>query len=99
VRKNYKCIVQFDYERLAIVRERARDMEEDDLQFMGWLLGLETDRSMDGLSNSICQFLCSRPNGERYGLSLTSTTVGEQSFRTRSVAETLTIEDTMKKLL
>jgi hypothetical protein len=31
-------------------------MEEDDLQFMGWLLGLETDHSVDGLSNNICQF-------------------------------------------
>jgi hypothetical protein len=38
-------------------------MEEDDLQFMGWLLELEMDRSMDGLSNSICQFLCSSKVG------------------------------------
>jgi hypothetical protein len=51
-----------DYEGLTMVRERARDMEEDDLQFMDWLLGLETDRSVDGLSNNICQFLCSPPN-------------------------------------
>jgi hypothetical protein len=80
-----------DYEGLIMVRERARDMKEDDLQFMGWLLGLETDRSVDELSNSICQFLCSRPNGERNGMSI--------SFRTRSVAEMLTIEDIRKKLL
>jgi hypothetical protein len=51
-----------------MVRGRARDMVADDLQFMGWLLGLETDRSVDGLSNSICQFLCSRPNGQRDGV-------------------------------
>jgi hypothetical protein len=52
VRKNYKNvernILQFegydteDYERLTMVRK-------DGLQFMGWLLGLETDRSVDGL--------------------------------------------------
>jgi hypothetical protein len=86
-----------DYE--AMVRERARDMEEDDLQFIGWLLGLETDRSVDGLSNSICQFLCSRPNSERDGVSSTSSSIGERSFRTKSVAESLTIEDIRKKLM
>jgi hypothetical protein len=68
-----------------MVRGRARDMVADDLQFMGWLLGLETDRSVDGLSNSICQFLCSRPNGERDGASLTCSNVGGHNFRTRSV--------------
>jgi hypothetical protein len=71
-------------------------MEEDDLQFMGWLLDLKTDRSLDELSSSICQFLCNRPNG---GVSSTSSSVGEHSFRTRSVAEALTIEDIRKKIL
>jgi hypothetical protein len=90
VRKNSDCpalprnakknLLQFegydtdDYEGLTMVRERARDMEEDDLQYMGWLLGPGTDRSVDELSNSICQFLCSRPNGER------DSSVGERSF-------------------
>jgi hypothetical protein len=73
-----------------MVRERARHMEENDLQFMSWLLGPETDRSVDGLSNNICQFLCSRLNGERDSVSSTSSSVGERSFRTRSVAEALT---------
>jgi hypothetical protein len=72
-----------DYEGLTMVREQVRDMEEDDLQFMSWLLGLETDRSVDGLSNSICHFLCSRPNGERDGVSSTTSSVGERSFPTR----------------
>jgi hypothetical protein len=88
-------ILQFE----GYLRKRARDMEEDDLQFMGWLLELETDSSVDELSNSICQFLCSRPNGERDGVSFTSSSVGERSFRTRSVAATLTMEDIRKKLL
>jgi hypothetical protein len=88
-----------DYEGLTMVRERARNMEEDDLQFLGWLLGLETIRSVDGLRSSICQFLCSRPNGERDGVSSSSSSVGEQSFRTRSVAEALTMEDIRKKLM
>jgi hypothetical protein len=29
-----------------MVLEQARDMDEDDLQFMGWLLVLEMDRSV-----------------------------------------------------
>jgi hypothetical protein len=33
-----------DYEEVSMVRERVLHMEEDDLQFMDWLLGLETDR-------------------------------------------------------
>jgi hypothetical protein len=77
-----------DYEGLTMVRERARDMEKEDLQFMGWLLGLKTDRSVDELSNSICQFLCSRPNGERDGVSSTSSRVGERNFRKRCVSKT-----------
>jgi hypothetical protein len=64
------------------------------MQFMGWLLGLETDSSVDGLSNSICQFWCSRSSS-----SVASSSVEERSFRTRSIAETLTIEDIKKKLL
>jgi hypothetical protein len=82
-----------------MVRERARDMKEDDLQLMGWLLGLETDRSVDGLSNSRCKFLCSRPNGERDGVSSTTSNVRERSFQRRSVAETLMIEDIWKKIM
>jgi hypothetical protein len=66
---------------------------------MSWLLGLETDRSVDGLSNSICHFLCSRPNSERDGVSSTSSSVGERIFRTRSVAEALTIGDIIKNFL
>jgi hypothetical protein len=60
-----KNILQFvgydadDCEGLTMVRERARDMEEYDLQFMVWLLELGTDRSVDRLSHSIYQFLCS----------------------------------------
>jgi hypothetical protein len=78
-----------------MVRDPAPDMVED----KSWLLGVETDRSVDGLSNSICQFLCSRPNGGRDGVSSTSSSFGEQSFQTRSVAEILTIEDIRKELL
>jgi hypothetical protein len=73
--------------------------EKDDLQFMGWLLGLEADRLVDRLSNSSCQFLCSRPNAERDDVSSISSSVGEQSFRTKSVAETFTIKHIRKKLL
>jgi hypothetical protein len=74
-------ILQFDdyagdYERLIIVRERARDMEEDGLQLMGWLLGV-----VDGLSNSIRQFLCSRPNGGQDGVSSTSSSFGDKVFK------------------
>jgi hypothetical protein len=29
-----------------MVLEQARDMDKDDLQFMGWLLVLEMDRSV-----------------------------------------------------
>jgi hypothetical protein len=55
--------------------------------------------SLSGLSNNICQILCSRRNEQRDGVSSTSSKVGERNFRTRIVAETLTIEDIRKKLL
>jgi hypothetical protein len=43
--------------------------------------------------------LCSRPNGEQYGESSTSSNVRERSFQRRSVVEWLTIEDIRKMLL
>jgi hypothetical protein len=45
----FRCHDVDDYEGLIMVWERAGDMEEDNLQFMDWFLGLETDGSVDGL--------------------------------------------------
>jgi hypothetical protein len=84
-----------DYEGLTMVRERAQNMDEDDLQFMGWLLGLGTDRSVYGVS----KWVFVQPTKRWTSVSSTSSSVGERSFRTRSDAETLTIEDIRKKLL
>jgi hypothetical protein len=43
-----------DYDELVGVRERARALEERDLQFVGWLLGLGAVSTVDRLCKDIC---------------------------------------------
>jgi hypothetical protein len=54
-----------DYDELVGVRERARALEESDLQFVGWLLGLGAVSTVDRLCKDICKFLSGQHRSER----------------------------------
>jgi hypothetical protein len=73
-----KHILQFegceadDSEEFATMLQRALNADEKDVEFTSWLLGLETNCSMDELSGNICGFLCGSPNAEHDEISLTN---------------------------
>jgi hypothetical protein len=73
-----KHILQFEgceAEEFATMLQRALNAGEEDLEFTSWLLGLETNCSMDELSGNICRFLCGSPNAEQDEISLTNSRV------------------------
>jgi hypothetical protein len=63
-----------DYDELVGVRERARALDERDLQFVGWLLGLRTVSTGDRLSRDICKFLSGQIDSERGSRASSETT-------------------------
>jgi hypothetical protein len=68
--------------------QRALNTDKKDLEFTSWLLGLETNYSMDELSGNISRFLCGSPNAEQDKIFLTNSrvTIQYSSFNTVSVA-------------
>jgi hypothetical protein len=63
-----------EYEELVGVRERARALDERDLQFVGWLFGLRTVSTGDRLFRDICKFLSGQLESERGSRSDSETT-------------------------
>jgi hypothetical protein len=73
------CELADDSEEFAMMIQRGvrtqLNADEEDLEFTSWLLGLETNCSMDELmSGNIYRILCGLPNAELDKISLTNST-------------------------